>query len=63
MAERIDVHRARQQVDAGEGLLVCAYEDEDKCRKMALEGAITLSGLRACQQRLRTSDEIIFYCG
>ncbi|HEX9818863.1 MAG TPA: ArsR family transcriptional regulator [Methylomirabilota bacterium] len=46
----------------GRALLVCAYEDESKCQRMRLDGALTL---RELQERLATlprSQEIIFYC-
>jgi hypothetical protein len=48
--------------EGGDTLLVCAYEDEQKCRANLLEGAITLADL---QQRLPALDakrNLVFYC-
>ena len=59
-AERIDVETARERVQAGDALLVCAYEEEAKCRKLGLEGSITLSELRS--RNVDRDREIVFWC-
>ena len=59
---RIDVQSARRDVSSGRALLVCAYADEAKCRKMALEGSMTLSQLESRASSLPNSQEIIFFC-
>ncbi|HVS04190.1 MAG TPA: ArsR family transcriptional regulator, partial [Thermoanaerobaculia bacterium] len=59
-APRIDVEEARRKVESGATLLVCAYDDEEKCRKLALEGSITLQELET--RRPGRDQEIIFYC-
>jgi hypothetical protein len=59
---RIDVDEASRKVEAGQALLVCAYDDEAKCGRMKLAGSLTLSELRARQPSLPKSQEIIFYC-
>jgi len=59
---RIDPAEARRRVQSGQALLVCGYEDETKCREMALEGAITLSELKRRLPSLPKSQELIFYC-
>ena len=60
--ERIDVSTARQKVTAGQALLVCAYEDDAKCRKGRLEGSIPFARFEALVPSLQKSKEIIFYC-
>jgi hypothetical protein len=60
---RIDVEEARQRVTAGTALLVCAYDDEEKCRRLALEGAISLARFRSLAPSLGRDRELIFYCG
>jgi hypothetical protein len=60
--ERIDVASARQHVREGRALLVCAYEDDAKCRKGRLEGSIPLARFEAMASTLPKSQEIIFYC-
>jgi hypothetical protein len=60
--ERIDVASARQHVREGRALLVCAYEDDAKCRKGRLEGSIPLARFEAMAPTLPKSQQIIFYC-
>ncbi|HSL84100.1 MAG TPA: ArsR family transcriptional regulator [Thermoanaerobaculia bacterium] len=59
-AERIDAERARERVRSGEALLVCAYEDEEKCRKLGLEEALTLAELQA--RDVPRDRELVFFC-
>jgi len=47
-------------VKADEALIVCAYDDEDKCEELSLEGSITLAELR--QRDVSRERELIFYC-
>jgi hypothetical protein len=60
---RIDVHEARRRVQSGEALLVCAYDDPEKCGRMQLEGSINLSELQSRLWSLPHDQELIFYCG
>jgi rhodanese-related sulfurtransferase len=60
--ERVSPQEVRPSVQSGEALLVCAYEDEDKCRKMDLEGAITLKEFQSRSPDLPKDKEIVFYC-
>ena len=62
MAEKISPQEARQEVQAGEALLVCAYEDEERYKKVRLEGAISLKELRSRETDLNKDQKIIFYC-
>ena len=62
MADRISVEEARQKVTGSDALLVCAYEDESKCARIKLEGAISLQEFQARADSLPTDQEIIFYC-
>jgi hypothetical protein len=58
--ERITVEQARQALKSGRALLVCAYEDDNKCERNGLEGVLSLRDL---ESRAGTRDrEIIFYC-
>jgi len=41
--QRITPQEIYPRVKSGEALLVCAYDDEAKCRTMYLEGAMFLS--------------------
>ncbi len=59
---RIEPGEARRRVQVGEALLVCAYDNEELCGRMRLEGAITLGELNARLPGIRKEQEIIFYC-
>ncbi len=61
-AERIDPDTARAHVTASQALLVCAYDDPEKCRANAIAGALGLDELEARASRLPRDQEIIFYC-
>ena len=61
-AERINPDAAHEKVEAGEAVLVCAYEDEQKCRSMRLEGSISLKELEERLGSVPKQREIIFYC-
>ncbi|HEV3056980.1 MAG TPA: hypothetical protein VGY48_01975 [Vicinamibacterales bacterium] len=60
--ERITVEEAHQKVNANHALLVCAYEDEEKCRKVRLEGSLSLTYFQSRLGSLPSNQEIIFYC-
>jgi len=59
---RISVEDARKSVDAGQALLVCAYDDET-CRDKMLQGALLRSEFETKVAGLDKDQEIIFYCG
>jgi len=61
-AERIRPDEAHEKVESGEAVLVCAYEDEQKCRSMRLEGSISLKELEERLGSVPKEREIIFYC-
>lgn len=44
--ERIDPEMARKEVEAGRALLVCAYDDRQRCRSLRLDGAIDMDDLQ-----------------
>lgn len=60
--KRIPPLEVKARVNAGEALFVCAYDDEEKCRQLRLEGAISLKELEPRLPSLSESQEIIFYC-
>ncbi len=59
---RIPADRAQREVESGRGYLVCAYDDEAKCRKYMLEGALTLKQLEERRGSIPEGSEILFYC-
>jgi len=63
MAKRIDVDRAHHDLDSSGGaMLVCAYDDDAQWNKYRIEGAISLSALKAQEPSIPKDREIIFYC-
>jgi hypothetical protein len=64
MAEtpRVTPSEIYPKVRSGKTLLVCAYDDEAKFRRLQLQGAISLAELRARLASLPLGQEIVFYC-
>ena len=60
-AKRITPEEVHGKVKSGKTLLVCAYEDEAKFKKMQLEGAISLSEFISRLPGLANDQEIVFY--
>ena len=59
---RIPVEEAHQKTSAGQALLVCAYDDEAKCRTFNLKGSVSLNNFESKAKSLPKNQEIIFYC-
>ena len=60
--KEIDPTQAREKVQAGRATLVCAYDDEVKCKKLLLDGAISMSQLRRTLPERSKDEELILYC-
>ena len=60
--ERIDPEMARKEVEAGRALLVCAYDDRQRCRSLRLDGAIDMDDLQGLLPTLSKDTPLIFYC-
>jgi hypothetical protein len=60
-APRISPQEAREHMRSG-ALLICAYDDDEKCRSNHLEGALTFNEFRAQRDALPRDRELIFYC-
>jgi len=58
---RIPVEEAYRKIKSGQALLVCAYEDEAKCRRFNLDGSMLLASLEFKVSSLPKTQEIIFY--
>lgn len=59
---RIAPEEVRQKVKAGSALLVCGYDDADKCRQVHLEGGIDYQDFTARIATIPKDQEIVFYC-
>ena len=60
--EQVSVEEAHRKVETNQTLLVCAYEDEAKYRKLNLDGSISLGSFQSRVASLPKTQEIIFYC-
>ena len=59
--QRISVQQENAKTNANQALLVCAYEDEAKCKMFNVEGSISFTSFKSRAQSLSKSQEIIFY--
>jgi hypothetical protein len=59
--ERISAQQAHAKAESKQALLVCAYEDEAKCRMVNLEGSVAFTNFKSRVSSLPKSQEIIFY--
>ena len=60
---RVDAHDVDQQINAGLPLhLVCAYDDEEKCRQNALDGSVSLAEFERDLARVDRNEPLVFYC-
>jgi hypothetical protein len=58
---RIPPDEARKKVLAREALFVCAYENDEKFKRMHLEGALSFNEFNNRIASLSKDQEIIFY--
>jgi len=61
--ERVTAKEVDDRLKSGRVLLVCAYEDEEKFRKLQLQGAISFNAFKSKLPSLSKDQEIVFYCG
>ncbi len=59
---RITPKEIYPKVRSGESLLVCAYDSDDKFRRVHLEGALSLREFQALLPTLPKDREVVFYC-
>jgi rhodanese-related sulfurtransferase len=59
--ERISAQQAHAKATSSQALLVCAYDDEAKCRMLNLDGSISFTSFKSRVNSLPKSQEIIFY--
>ncbi len=60
--ERISAEEAYRKMKAGTGVVVCAYEDENKFKTFHLEGAFSFNEFKLKLPSLTKDQEIAFYC-
>ena len=64
MAEpkRVTSEEIYQRVKSRAVLLVCAYDDDAKFKRMQLQGAISINEFKSKVPSLAKDQEIVFYC-
>ena len=60
--KRTPPEEAFEEVSAQEALVVCAYEDEEKCHAHHIAGSLTLEDLERMLPSVPRDKKIIFYC-
>ncbi len=59
---RIMPQDAYPRIKSGQAVLVCAYNDDERYKKMQLEGSISLEEFYARLPQYPKEQEIVFYC-
>jgi len=59
--KRIGPEEVHQKLKSGTAILVCAYEDDAKFKKLQLQGAISLNEFKSKLPSLSKDQEIVFY--
>jgi len=59
--KRVTAEEVYDKLKSGKALLVCAYEDEEKFKKLQLEGAISFNAFKSKLASLLKDQEIVFY--
>jgi len=59
--KRVSAEEVHEKLKAGNALLICAYEDESKFKKMRLQGAISFNEFKSKIPSLSKDQEIVFY--
>jgi hypothetical protein len=60
--KRISPEEVYQKLKSGTVILVCAYEDDVKFKKLQLQGAISFNEFKSKLPSLSKDQEIVFYC-
>jgi len=59
---RVTPAETRRRLDAGQAILVCAHDSDEKFASMHLQGAESLYHFRRRLAEIPKEQEIIFYC-
>lgn len=59
---RVSPNRAWEMLEDQDALLICAYDDEDKCRDLKLPGSISRNELGKREDALEKDRWLVFYC-
>jgi len=63
MPQRLKAEDVRRRIEGGDGpLLVCAYDDAEKCRGFGIGEAIPYPEFKSRLDSIPKSREIVFFC-
>lgn len=60
--KRISPEEIYPKLKSGKALLICAYEEDAKFKKLQLQGAVSLNEFKSKLPSLSKDQEIVFYC-
>jgi len=60
--KRISPEEVYPKLKSSTAILVCAYEDDAKFKKLQLQGAISFNEFKSKLPSLSKDQEIVFYC-
>jgi hypothetical protein len=60
--KRISPEEVYLKLKSSAAILVCAYEDDAKFKKLQLQGAISFNEFKSKLPSLSKDQEIVFYC-
>ena len=61
-AIRISGHDARRAVAENDALLICAYDDREKCGKLGVHGSLAFPDFQQELGGISRDRELIFFC-
>ncbi len=62
MPERLKAEEARKLIENEGAMLVCAYDDEAKCKNIGIEEAVPYPDLKPRLDSIPKSKELVFFC-
>lgn len=62
MPQRVKPDEVRQRMKDNGAMLVCAYDDSEKCRKIGIAESIPYPDLKSKLDSIPKSREIVFFC-
>jgi hypothetical protein len=62
MPQRLKAEEVRRRMKSDGVLLVCAYDDADKCRQLGIAESIPYPDFKSRLESVPKSQEIVFFC-
>jgi hypothetical protein len=62
MPQRLSADEVRERMEDNDTMLVCAYDDSEKCRRIGIEEAVPYPDFKSKLGSIPKSKEIVFFC-